>query len=63
MTTITIVDDDTATPPTGVEQVEGDDNVEVAIAWSQATFPGAAFAGPAPLAATVLLARDDLFAD
>ena len=37
--------------------------MERAIAWSQGTFPDSQFAGAAPLAPTVLIARENLFAD
>ena len=50
-------------PPPGpaVAQLEGDDNVARAIAWSQATFPSGGFTQIAGV--TVLLGRDDDFAD
>ena len=51
-------------PPTEATVVELDagSNVASAIAWSQATSPGAG-RGAVPLAATVLLGRDDVSAD
>ena len=50
-------------PGPGVVVVAGEDNVARAIAWSQVTNPDSGFAGGPALAETVLLGRDDVFAD